>query len=452
MMFKRSRVAVLAMVAVSAVSLNAQSAGDLPLPEQLVPQLSPILQSALQQSPRILQRNLDLIRADADRQIAQSRMLPNVSFSSSIYRQWEKRDDNNPVTREKFELTKKLYYNFAITQPIYQWGILENSVKVARIGEQIAQRNYDEAYRSLALEVRAAYLQLVLSKMAQRNNAFFEKRAQENVARQEARQKANQITMGELLGQQLILEEIGVVARRTESDLEFALRNFRRITGLADFSVADIPDGVPMQDANAQAVAPALDAAYLDSNALQVNALEIERAKLDNKIIAKNLYPKIGLSVGANQDQQRYTKSDAPYEVEAVYAGLTMNWTLFDGFATRAQRLQNATKLRQLEASRKDLIEIAKQDAEMSSRNVALAWTGFRIAAMKFRFAREGMTYQQQSLKSGASSQEAVDTAQAAAYSAEYVAQGALVGYLNAAAAFRSTVHADPAVHSAVSR
>lgn len=440
------------LVASSTAGLWAQSPSEQPLPEQLLPGLPSILTTSLQQSPRIVQRNLDLVIADANEQMARSKMLPNVSFSTSINRQWEKRDDNNSATREKFELTKKLYYNFAISQPIYHWGALKNGVEIARINERISERNYQEAYRLLALEVRSAYLQLILAKMAVRNNTFAEKRAQDRLTREEGRAKANQITVGELMNYQLASDDVGAVARRSESDLEFGLRNFRRLTGLSDFTVADIPDVVPALDANPKGDVPALDAAYLDSNALQLNAFEIEKAKLEEKILSKNHYPKLGVSIGTNQDEQRYTKTDAPYKVEAIYAGLNLNWNIFDGFQTRAQRLQNATRLKQLEIARKDLIEIAKQDAELSARSVALAWNTYRVQSQRFRFAREGLSFQQQQLQRGESSRDNVEAAQGSSYGAEYTAQSALIGYLNAVASFRSTIHTDPAVMGVATR
>ena len=64
----------------------APAANDLVLPEKIFPQLDEILKTAVQQSPRMLNRALDLEIAENNRIAARSSLLPTLSASYSYYK------------------------------------------------------------------------------------------------------------------------------------------------------------------------------------------------------------------------------------------------------------------------------------------------------------------------------------------------------------------------------
>ena len=78
------------------------------------------------------------------------------------------------------------------------------------------------------------------------------------------------------------------------------------------------------------------------------NLLEIEKRNL---AIAKvRLLPKISFQAGLNQDEQTYGITLASrYSVNSLYYGLSVNWTIFDGFAAGAAKRSAYSRIRQLE-------------------------------------------------------------------------------------------------------
>jgi outer membrane protein TolC len=71
----------------------APAVDELTLPERILPQLDGILKTAVQQSPRMLNRALDLEVAENNRIQARANLLPTLSGSYSYYQAEDDRHD-----------------------------------------------------------------------------------------------------------------------------------------------------------------------------------------------------------------------------------------------------------------------------------------------------------------------------------------------------------------------
>ncbi len=423
-------------------------AGSVVLPEDLMPQLRPLLEQAMRQAPRMLEKNLDLEQSRADGYMARSGSLPSIGGSGQYQMQREKRLDSPDG---KTSQNEKYYYNFAINQPLWHWGALEAARKISRIDRELALMNYDEAYRSLATEVRSSYLGLVLSKIAVRNADHVQRMAQENLNRQQARYSANQITYGQIMQDQLRLDETALAARRARADLGFALGTFRSLIGDANFSEADIPD-VIVDSKQAPAVASVVASSAIDdSEAIRSAEKEVEKAKLGLIGPRFNLYPKLGLMAGVSRDEiTRDIVQNIKYQVDTLYVGAQVNWTVFDGFSTRGQKLAAYTRLRRAERKLASLREDKARFMERERANVGFTWDDYQLTLVRLRMAREGFSHVQDEAARGQASQAQVDLAQTDLNSATYYSQAALAGHLNANAQYLSAQGLDPLGKSAV--
>src|SRR5204863_7022941 len=101
------------------------------LTEKIFPELQPILANALQQSPRMLERNLELDAASGDLLQARAGLYPAVSAYFQDSRTRDQREDV-PGTLK----TDKLYYNLSVSQPLYHWGAISNRAKIGEIREK----------------------------------------------------------------------------------------------------------------------------------------------------------------------------------------------------------------------------------------------------------------------------------------------------------------------------
>jgi outer membrane protein TolC len=443
--------AALALALFSLISpVGAQSSERpiiVPRAEELLPQLRPVLQAALSQSPRLVGRADDLREARLRQDINSARLYPNIGGSLT----W------NPVQREErldldqARTTAKLYYNFSVTQPLWHWGALRADSHIGKIGYEIAKRNYRDAYRYLALDVRSAYLGLILSKMSVRNARFAEKLARDNYTRQEERLRANLITEGDMAVHQLRVDEAVLAVRQAESDLDFALRDFRQLTGLERFSADDVPETVPVLEAVPALATPRDNSGYLSSLDLEISALRIEQQKLSLRIARVALRPRFNAHVGVSRDEVSYS-SDLfnRFQVDTAYAGFTLQWSIWDGFSSRANTRIAYDRLRRYERERGELLENVRTIADREASRVDFAWQAYQNAHTRYRFALGNVDFLRKEFESGTATQEQLDAAQAEANRAEFMQQLAFIQYLNAAAVYASTMNADPALDSLV--
>ncbi len=436
-----SALAVGALAIVSASNRLSANTVGVPLPEAGLPALENIVKTALAQSPRILARNLDVLQAEYQTLGSSARLYPQIGGSFQYNYQDESRADIPDP-----QATEKIFYNFSVNQTVWHWGAVKAAARIGELGRQVAGHNLDGVRRALASEVREAYLGLIVQRMGVRNSNFGEKIANANLARQEVRFKAGEITMGSILEHRLRADEASLLARKSLSDFDFAIKAFRRLAGIPIFSAEDLPIGIPapLQEPRSGA---ASEGSYLKSEMLMANELQIEQEKLQGKINAKALWPKFNAVAGISQDELSYTLNlYQRYRTEIIFIGVQGQWSIFDGFAARGQRLQGLNRLRQLENTRADMLERLKSSADQQAAAVGFSWSAYKNAAFRHRFAREGLAFVSDSLARGQSSEDQVDAAQASAYQTELAAMDALARFFGASVRYASTMRADPLV------
>lgn len=422
-------------------------AGGVTLPEDVIPQLRPLLEQAMRQSPRMLERNLDLAQADADGYMARSSSLPNAGGSTSYQWQKEKRLGSPSITSNN----ERFYYNASINQAVWHWGALEAARKISRIDRDLAQMNYGEAYRALAAEIRSAYLGLVLAKLSVRNSDHLLRMAQDNMTRQQARYSANQITYGQVMNDQLRLDEASLAARRARADLDFTLGSFRSLIGDTQFSETDIPDTIA-EVPQAPAVATVVASSAVDaSETINIAEKEVAKAKLGLIGPRYNLFPKFGVMAGVSRDEiSRNLNLYDKYQIDTWYVGGQVSWTVFDGFSTKGQKLAAYTRLRRAERKLATLRESLGRGLERDRLNVGFTWEAYQNSKMRLRMAREGLDHVRDQLARGEAAQAQVDEAQNSLNTQTYFTQAALAGHLNANVQYLSSQGMDPLGKAAV--
>ena len=445
---------VLVLTGASSALAAGAELGGVALPEEVMPQLRPLIEQALRQSPRVLERNLDLAQSEADWYVVRAASLPSIGGYAQYQLQREKRADaiyENGQLKDVSSRTDKYYYSFSITQPVWLWGALEASRKIARIDRELAALNHSEAYRALAAEIRAAYLGLILNKISVRNASHALRLAQENLERQKARYSANQVTYGQIMQDQLQLDDASLAERRARADFDFTLGAFRALTGNNQFAEADIPEAIadmPQAPTDGTVVASSL---VENSDSIRAAEKAVTRAKLGLIGPRFNLYPKLSAIAGAireeyNRDINMYNK----YQTDTWYVGAQINWTMFDGLSTKGQKLAAYTRLRRAEQRLAGLRESLARNLERERQNVGFTWDAYQNAKMRLRMAREQVDHVQDLLKRGEASQAQVDMAQSIMNALLLSTQSALAAHFSANVQYLSSRGLDPLGKSAV--
>jgi outer membrane protein TolC len=414
------------------LSTTAYAAGNIATPEQLFPQLDGILKQAVSQSPRMISRAVDLEIAEHDRIAARAALLPTVGGYYTFYEAKDKRADLG----ETLDVTK-IYYNFSITQPLYHWGDRRNTARIGEIRQNMAEGQYRNAYRLLAQEVRATYFRLILDKLRAKKASFYLEYAN------------NQLKQGEERLAKKVISDAAMFGIRAAFDLENDKASFARLTGSTPLSDDQIPDMIPLVGAQSAAVQSTLASFLAQDDPVSIEAanfrqsLDIERLGLAYQ--KNRLRPKFNFVVGTTQDEQSYTVNTAQkYQVTSYYAGISINWTLFDGFAARSGVRGSLAKVRQMERDYRLLTERLAQQAQTQAK---LAEFTARQVSINDRYLESSEGYlntRREEHKRGVIAEEDLHKAQLGLFDTQLATYSSRAEYLTALAEFLGTVMEDP--------
>jgi outer membrane protein TolC len=257
------------------------------------------------------------------------------------------------------------------------------------------------------------------------------------------------ISEAQMFSFRLEAERAQIDSERRRFDHENDKVAFARLTGSPPLREEEIPDAIPPVAPQLERI-EALLAGFLaqkDPPSLEaVNFLQtmrIERLNLANQ--KTRLKPKFNFTIGASQDQQSYSINVAQkYQVNSYYAGVSGNWTIFDGFSAGAGVRSSMSKLRQMENDYRGLTERLAQQAQSQVRLI-----GFdaRYTSINDRLLASSESYlaqKKEELTRGVSSEEAVNGASIGLHEAQLNAYVARADYYSQVGEFLGTVVEDP--------
>lgn len=427
---------------------------EITTPEELFPQLDAILKHAVAQSPAMVTRATDLEIAENDRVGARAALLPTVGGFFNYYESSDKRSDQVPTPEnpdpERLRV-QKTYYNFSVTQPIFHWGERRNLDRIGAIRLQMSQRNYREGYRLLAQEVRVSYLRLIGDKQranrASLAHAYFAsqlKRSEEQLAK-----KA--ISEAQIFPIRQDAERMEISDEQTRFAYENNKIAFSRLTGLPVLRDDEIPDNIPLVTPQNETVQELL-AGYLTQKDKPTAAAENARktlaiAQLNLANDRKRLYPKLSLTAGASQDEQSYTINIAQkYAIQSYYAGISVNWLIFDGLTSRAVVRSSRARIRQLETDYRALDEQLARNAQNQVKTLGFTARSAAVNERQLQSVEGNLNLRREEFGRGVISEEAVSGAEISLADARIAALVSRAEYYSQLCEFLGMVVEDPVV------
>lgn len=446
--FLRLLAVVSALVSlISTPRAQTVSGGSMPLPENYFPALKTLIDGAVKQSPRMISRNTEDAIAEGNRIIARAGQLPSVGGSFAYY-PWDRQDRAGLTETVN---VKKMAYSASLTQPLFHWGALRNTTRIGELQQKITQGQTAEAYRLLVNEIRAQYLQLILKKAGLTRVRYNQKIVDDQLALARSKLEKHVIAEADMFAPTIYAEQARLSTDRTREDFESAKIALAKLAGAPVLTDDQIPDVIPAVTPASAAVQSQLSAftsqPELDTFALRNLRRQIEVEKLNYAVTNVRLRPKLSAVVGISQDQQHYSLSDtAPYQVRDTYAGISVYWAIFDGFANSKYKSNTLARQRQLErdykAQTEDQIAALKAQArqlEFSARNLAIVEKLLDSSSNAVRVRKED-------LARGLASDSDVNGAQLAFYDSQLNAFNARYEYLMGVAGLLSSMLEDPAL------
>ena len=423
--------------------------------EALFPELENILYSALKQSPRMIAENLDLLEAEQLKRVSSSSLYPEVRGFVNFFAQNESRlredgsSDNVNLSR--------VYYNISANQPLYHWGALRAAAEVGKIREEIEMNNVLKAYQKLALEIRREYMDLIIEKASLERTERGLAALRRNLETKQVAAELGAVSKNSVSSARTELARAELARDRSVRDFEDSIFVFARLTGLEGFSSVDIPDEIPEVPLASGATAQARYDNYVEQSLFEndprlvAERLRIESETLNESIIKTNLRPKVNLLVGATQDERSDTVDVGDrYQYTAVYAGVGLNWRIFDGFESRGRRMASGIRMRRLEMKMERTSEDLVRDADRAVSDLGFARRSLELAERSLKGAVVAVTRTREDVEMGRGSADSVAASEMKELSARIQTFAQRAAYLRATAQLLSSVGADPVVEAAV--
>ena len=413
------------------------------LPEDYLPQLRPILESALRQAPSVLLREIEYARQQAGMYLANAPRFPEIAgdlrFASSRTAVSSRTDSESR--------DQGLFYSIGVNQALFHWGALQNASALGRIRLALAASNHVEACRSLAVELRRQYLALIA-----RRAGLVQARFQLGVSEAELKLAKERLAVGdapssEVGSRELAYEEELLRVERLQAEFDAELRQFIRLTGARNLKEDDIPTVIPLPTFPATASAALLGSFLRDGGKsvfeVKMAELQIEEADLNYRIARVRLLPKFDAAAGYRLQNVTSATADQTAIAEQ-FVEVKARWTFFDGFATRGAKLQALQDKRQWAQRRAMAEEGALDLAQRLGRAVGFDARALRFSEVRRTTALGNLDQARRELQLGQGSQRAVDSALNEVRLAEYNSALTHASFLSSWSAFISLTAEDP--------
>jgi len=422
------------------------------LPEDYLPALKPLLLTAVERSPTTIASSLNLAQAEAAKYLNAQSLWPSVTANANIEKSKEALTNGTPNT------SNALLYGASLYQPLFQWGAYKNQAQIGNLAYKIAERQFADAYRTLATSIREQYMGLIEKRVILRNARFQQHLAEKALATQKARFEAGSVSEAEVQGFNMNVDDTTLAADRAEEDYRYSKRVFTRLVGIDDLSDDLIPLEIPHPEYSAS-LADAVLSGFVGQGIettfqSQVYKMNLEQADKNISIAKVRLLPKFAGTASYNQTNNTSISGTSINQdkIQQETFSLQANWTIFDGFATRGTRLSALASKRQTELSEKnyvdstlDSISYLRHQLGFAQRAMALTEVHDALYASQLKRFREDKDL-------GYASEATIDVGTLNVNAADLNMELARVTYLSNWTDFISLAGIDPAIDNVPSR
>ena len=439
--------AVLFTALVAATSLRAEAPPlQGTLPEDYLPGLKPLLQTAVERSPNTISAGISILQQEAASYSDSAALYPNLSANGAYSVRTESETNSASSTSRGFT------YGLNASQPIFRWGALRNQAMVGNLGVKIAERQFAEAYRQLAIMIREQYMLLIEKKIQLRNENFKVKIAEEALQAQKVRFQSGASSEAEIQTFQLELDGATLTRDRAAEDLAYFKRQFMHLIGVEDLDDRSIPVDIPHPEYSSD-LADAVLSGFVGNGIestfqSQVYEMQVKQQDRQYAIAKVRLLPTVDF--GANYSYSIYTAAGSgtvsQVGLSSLSYGLNGNWSIFDGFATRGAKLNALEAKRAVERQMKnyvdatiDLVNDMRHQLGFSARAQGLAEIHFILIDSQVKRLSEDRSL-------GFASQATIDTGTLNLYATEFDQAVARSEYLGQWTEFISLAGLDPAI------
>ena len=334
---------------------------SIPLPEDYYPGLRDILMQAGQQAPELVLLGIDSEISQQNLRIARSRHYPTLGVGGNIGYRFTQRqgEDNDGAASASVSL--------GANRPLYFWGAVNAGIQKGEIDYETRVLTSQQRFLNTVQTLRNQYMDLILNEMELRNARLRKNNLEQQIAQKESNFDAGRISEEEYLSFLIQLDQSLVEIDELIVARDDVVDEFRRISGVTDD--LELPTGVAPIDLDELQEAILADDPNPDwvrqTYSVQIRENELEKQERDAIIIRSRQRPNVSLSASISQAPVN-TATQNDVDTIRYFAGLSVSWNIFDGFATQASRRINLLQGRRLESEmRNDIDRLVNREREV---------------------------------------------------------------------------------------
>jgi outer membrane protein TolC len=347
----------------------------------------------------------------AQYEVAKASRLPSAGGWANYLRT---EDDRNEVGGAR--PASKLGYYFSIRQPLYYWGNIQRGVRNAEIQTLIDQGNTRAAYMTLAGDIRKYYMELIIQRQALAKHRFHAEIREKELEETREKRAQNLNSEADLYAALLAHERAQLDLMEWEDRFDYGIKVYSRLTGRPPLTEDQVPLEFPPapgdQTERLVAMATRFLAVEMPENTnIQIAKKQIEISENNLENTKTNLRPRFDLIAGISQDEQDFALSTDKYQYRSIFGGISLNWNIFDGFATKARVKSELARLRASEArlvlEQQELLD----DVERLGREIKRKGMAVHINERELQSARNHLEYTRGRAERGEASEAEVNAA-----------------------------------------
>ncbi len=320
-------------------------AGNLRLPEEIFPELRAVIDTAMHSAPVLTIETLLVNQMEANRKVRASSLYPKLHFSTDV---GGRRKDIGSVSSTEGQAR----YNLTLIQPLYHWGSLQAEKQIGEIELDLAHIGRVRSYLNLYAQLNSVFLDLVVQNQAVKKAQLDSELSAERLESARNRMEGGDLPAGVFQEQSFAHREKGIELRRANGTLENLRRRFRALAGLNEEYVLHLPEEIPTAAFDLDSIEKLVEdyRRVMAEQSLELKTLVMQEAiEEENLSIHQNrLKPKINLVARSLQDVETVAPILAEdLERREIFAGINVDWQIFDGWASRGRKEITLERIRQ---------------------------------------------------------------------------------------------------------
>ncbi len=300
------------------------------LPEMYMPEIGNFMETALIGAVDVENRSL-IDRENLGRvKVGDSLKLPDVSLNF-IYRM---EDD---ISKVGSNVKDRQIADFSVDQPLFHWGVLAADKKMFRMQYEISQLQTRQTMKFLAKDTRSLLMNLCLQKTSLEQVKVGHEANLESLSLLRQRFESGIESEQVLETKEIELERSRLHLDQVTRNLDYYLDSLERRFRLPRESIMEgAPSRIPKVEILSEGVLASLEqlvtVAISANENIKLNEIYMEISNQHLHKADKRLYPKISVTTGITQNERDI--NGRLTEEELLYAGVNVDWNIFDGFET----------------------------------------------------------------------------------------------------------------------